>query len=108
MLAGEPHPPYHRPACSKGLLTGRQRLADTHLSTTAPARWLPARMLSSAAAVVSRVLVVEQLAASNHVLASSNRQVCFFIRIAYPHDTLLSDGTGLHPSAAAVGAPVLH
>jgi hypothetical protein len=29
------------------------------------------------------VLVVEQLVASNHVLASSNRQVCFFMRIAY-------------------------
>lgn len=44
VLAGEPHPPYHRPACSKGLLTGRQRPADTHLATTAPARWLPGRV----------------------------------------------------------------
>ncbi len=43
MLGGEAHPPYHRPACSKGLLTGRQRPADAHLSFSAPVRWLPGR-----------------------------------------------------------------
>jgi NADPH-dependent 2,4-dienoyl-CoA reductase/sulfur reductase-like enzyme len=55
VLGGEEHPPYHRPACSKGLLTGRQRPADAHLASTAPARWLPGRVaveLDSARQVV--------------------------------------------------------
>ena len=43
VLAGESHPPYHRPACSKGLLTG-QRPAEVHLSTDASARWLTGRV----------------------------------------------------------------
>lgn len=43
VLAGESRPPYHRPACSKGLLTG-QRPADVQLSTTSSARWLTGRV----------------------------------------------------------------
>ncbi|MEV0455223.1 NAD(P)/FAD-dependent oxidoreductase [Catellatospora methionotrophica] len=89
VLAGEPHSPYHRPACSKGLLTG-QRHGDVRLSTAAPARWLTGR-------------VAAELDAKRQIVYAQTGEM-------YEYDALVvaTGASPVVPGGWPVGEPGLH